>query len=122
MNWEIIVHDDEGFIEFITSGHADRDGSLDMARVITENMRKHNITRALIDHTKISDVTGDAVEIYDRPKILKRIGEIYKIKIAEIIKEEHGNHFRFFETVCKNQGILFSIFHEREKAIPWLLK
>ena len=121
MDWEIIIHEKERFIEIITSGHADRDGSLKMATAITENMRKHRIKKALIDHRNISEVSGGITDIYYRPQILKIIGAIFRIRIAELIKIEHMDHFRFFETVCKNQGFQVSIFQEREKAINWLL-
>jgi hypothetical protein len=121
MDWEIIIHEKNKYIEVITSGHADRDGSLKMATAITENMRNHRINRALIDHRNISEVSGNITDIYHRPKIMRIIGAIFKIKIAEIIKIEHINHFQFLETVYENQGFKFSIFQDREKAINWLL-
>lgn len=120
MEWEIILHENKRYIEVITKGHADRDGSLEMAKVITENMRKHKYKKALIDHRKITSVSGRAAEIYYRPRIFKIIGVILGIKIAEIVKKEHVEHFRFLETVCNNHGFKFSIFHEREEAMEWL--
>ena len=121
MNWEIIIHKEDRFIEVITNGHADRDSSLKMATAITENMRKHKIKRALVDHGNISEVSGNIIDIYYRPRILRIIGAIVGIRIAEIIKIEHINHFRFFEMACGNQNFQLSIFHDREKARNWLL-
>ena len=121
MEWEIIIHENPGYLEIKTAGKADKNGSLEMAKAITENMRKHRITRALIDHRMIESVEGGAADIYERPRIFKLIGAILNIRIAEIIKPEHIEHFRFFETVCLNQGYKFSIFQEKEPAQKWLL-
>ena len=122
MEWEIRIHNEENYVEVITKGVADKAGSLNMAKTITETMRQHRITRALIDHRNIESVSGETIEIYDRPKLLKMIGAILGIKIAEIIKPEHRKHFSFFETVCLNQGFKMSIFQEKLPALEWLLK
>lgn len=121
MEWEIIIHQEPRYLEVITRGKADKDGSLQMARAITENMRKHKTTKALIDHRKIESVEGKTIDIYDRPRKFRLIGAILGIQIAEIIKPEHIEHFRFFETVCLNQGYKFSIFQDEEPAKKWLL-
>jgi hypothetical protein len=121
MDWEITIHENPRYLEVSTNGMADNDSSFDMVKAITENMKKQRITRVLIDHRKIESVEGKIIDIYDRPKKLKIFGALLKIKIAEIIKPEHIDHFRFLETVCINQGYKFSIFHEKEKAEKWLL-
>jgi hypothetical protein len=121
MQWNILIHDEDGYVEIITSGLADRDGSLNMANAIAHTMRTHRITKVLIDHRNIEDVVGDTIDIYNRPKIFRQIGVIFGIKIAEIVKPEHWEHFRFFETVCRNQGYRLSVFQEKDKALAWLL-
>ena len=93
-----------------------------MAKVIKETMQRHRITRALIDHRGVESVSGEIIEIYDRPKLFKIMGFVLGVRIAEIIKPEHVKHFSFFETVCVNQGFSFSIFRERSSALEWLLK
>jgi hypothetical protein len=122
MEWEIRIHNEEKYIEVITKGVADKDGSLNMAKIITETMRQRRITKVLIDHRNIESVSGEIIEIYDRPKLLKMIGIILGVKIAEIIKPDHMKHFSFFETVCINQGFRISIFQEKLPALEWLLK
>ncbi len=119
MEWEITIHSD--YIEVVTSGVADSDSSKAMADVIKDIMRSNKTTRALIDHSQLDGVSANTIEIYERPGILKFIVGIFRIKIAEIIKPEHREHFQFFETVCKNQGIQFSIFQDRKQAMEWLL-
>jgi hypothetical protein len=122
MEWEMILHETDGYLEVVTGGSADRDGSLEMAKAISERMNKRRITRALIDHSHIAHVAGETVDIFDRPKILSLIGAVLKIKIAEVIKPEHREHFRFFETVCVNRGYRISVFEDRDSAIAWLLE
>jgi hypothetical protein len=122
MEWEISIHHEEKYIEVSTSGVADKEGSLKMAKVIKETMQQLRITRVLIDHRNIERVSGEIIEIYDRPKLLRLVGVILGVKIAEIIKPDHIRHFRFFETVCINQGFRISIFQEKSPALAWLLK
>jgi hypothetical protein len=119
MEWEITVH--ENYVEVVTRGIADGKSSLKMAQEITHVMRNHRTTKALIDHHGLEAVTGHIVEIYERPRIFKIIGVLWGIKIAEVVKPEHEEHFKFLETVCINQGFRFSIFHEKDPALTWLL-
>ena len=86
MNWKIILHDEDKYIEVITSGIADGDGSLNMAKAIAQTMRAHRITKALVDHRNVESVISDTMNIYHRPKVFRLIGAILGIKIAEIIK------------------------------------
>jgi hypothetical protein len=122
VEWKIVVNDEPRYIEVITSGIADNDDSLEMAKAITSTMRTNRITKALIDHRNVVSVTGNVVDIYERPKLFKIIGAILKIKIAEIINPEHLEHFHFLETVCVNQGYQISIFQDKEQALAWLLQ
>jgi len=121
MKWEVFVHKDDRYIEVVTYGIADGDGSQNMARDIAKTMRENKVYRALIDHRNIENVTGDTVDIYHRPKFFRVIGVALGIKIAEIIKPEHEEHFRFFETVCVNMGYKFYVFQDRDEALGWLL-
>jgi hypothetical protein len=47
---------------------------------------------------------------------------ILRVKIAEIIKPEHLEHFSFFETVYRNHRYRLSIFQEKDEALAWLLE
>ncbi len=122
MEIEIRIYKEEKYVEVVTKGVADRDGSLSMAKTIKETMQQHRVNKVLIDHRNIESVSGKTIEIYDRPKLFRIIGVVLNIKIAEIIKPDHVKHFRFFETVCINQGYRISIFHEKLPALEWLLK
>jgi hypothetical protein len=122
MEWDIVINDQNRYVEVITSGIADKDGSLSMVKAITHTMKTNRITKALIDHRNVECVTGNIVDIYNRPKLFRIIGIILRIKIAEIIKSEHLEHFKFLETVSVNQGYRMSTFQDREKALAWLLE
>ncbi len=121
MEWEIKIIEGNRYLEVTTAGVADKDRSLQMAKAIKDTMRQNRITRALIDHRGLSGVSGEIVDIYNRPKLLRFIGLILRIRIAEVVKAEHTDHFKFFETVCFNQGIQLSVFRKKEEALTWLL-
>jgi transcription termination factor NusB len=121
MEWAITLNEEEQYAEIVSRGVADKDGSLAIAKAISTALNKIKITRILIDHRNIIEVSGSAIEIYYRPKELKEIGMVQKIKLAEVVKEEHKSFFKFFETVCVNSGYRFSIFYDRKPALEWLL-
>jgi len=121
MEWEIEIHHDPKFVEFVTKGIADNDGSLQMALAIAETMKHNRITKVLIDHRNIKSVSGGPAEVYNRPKILRLAGVILGIRIAEVINPDHLAHFKFLETICNNFGYKFSVFYDRESALKWLL-
>ncbi len=121
MEWKVVVHEPDRYVEVVTAGLADKDGSLMMAESISKAMRAARATRALIDHRGISGVSGSAIDIYDRPSALRFIGAILRIRIAEVVRPEHQEHFAFFETVCRNQGFQFAVFNDPEDARAWLL-
>jgi hypothetical protein len=119
MDWELTINNN--FIEISTRGIADKERSIVMAKAITDVMKKNRMKRVLIDHSQLKSVTGNVFEIYERPKIIKIIGAVLGIRIAEIVKIDHREHFKFLETVCINQGFQFQIFFKRDQAIKWLL-
>lgn len=121
MQWEIVIHGEQGYAEVVTSGVADKDGSLLMVQALAQAMRSHGLTKVLIDHRKIERVVGTTLDIYDRPSAFPALGQALQISIAELIRPEHWDHFRFFETVCRNRGFQVSVFLDQEKALAWLL-
>ena len=121
MEWDIVINEEHQYCEVITRGVADKDSSLNMVKSIINEMKSKNIKKVLIDHRNLERVVGSIMEIYERPKLIKDSGADLGVKIALIIKPEHLEHFRFFETVCINQGFLISIFQDKEKAMSWLI-
>ena len=121
MEWNIKTHEEDGYVEVVTSGIVDFDGTIDMARAIAKTMRNNRVTKALIDHRNVENVVRNISATYTRPKIFRFIGLSLGIKIAELIRLEHEQHFKFFESVCRNQGYRLSVFQDEKKALTWLL-
>lgn len=122
MEWTITLNEENFYAEIVTSGVADREGSLEMVKAISSALSKTQILKILIDHRNISRVSGRAVDIYNRPMEFMDVGVIQGIKVAEVVKPEHKEFFHFFETVCVNRGYLFSIFDNKKSALEWLIK
>lgn len=121
MEWKFVIHDKDRYLEVVTSGIVDGDGTIDMAQTIAKTMQSHRLTKALIDHRNVVNVTSSTYATYNRPKIFRLIGLTLGIKLAELIRPEHEYHFKFFETVCFNQGYKLSVFYEKDQALAWLL-
>lgn len=119
MEWTIVLNAEHQCIEVVTRGIADKDTSLNMVNAIIHEMQTRQIKKVLIDHRNLENVAGSIMDIYERPQVLKDSGAL-GVKIALIVKPEHWGHFRFFETVCVNQGFSVSIFHDQKEAIAWL--
>ena len=122
MEWTISLNEDRHYAEVVTSGTADNVGSFAMVKAISATLGKTNIKRVLIDHRNIGRVSGDIVDVYNRPKAFEEIGIFQNIKVAEVVKPEHRKFFDFLETVCVNRGYDFSIFEDKKSALEWLLK
>lgn len=122
MSWEISIRDEEKFAEVVTAGIADRDGSLKMVQEISPKFERYQIKKVLIDHSNIEDVSGSIPDVYIRPKEFDEVGVPRYIKIAEVIKPEHKDHFKFLELVLLNQGFDFMVFCDRKSALEWLSK
>jgi hypothetical protein len=120
MEWTITLNEENLYVEIVTSGVADREGSLEMVKAISSALSKTQILKVLIDHRNISRVSGRAADIYNRPMEFKAIGVIRGIKVALVVKPEHKEFFIFFETVCVNRGYRFALFDDKKSALEWL--
>jgi hypothetical protein len=120
MEWNATFLPEGRIVVIETSGIADKEGSIGMAKSIAKTMIFHGSVRCLVDHSAIQSVTGNSFEIYDRPSLFVKLGVPFKIKIAEVVRMEHREHFAFFETVCRNRGFIFCLFDDRESALEWL--
>jgi hypothetical protein len=121
MEWTIALNKEDQYAEILTSGVADRDGSIEMAKEISKILSKTKIKKLLIDHRNIRATSGKIVEIYQRPQEFKKIGVIQDIKVAEVVKADHKEFFHFLQTVCMNRGYKFFIFDDKKSALKWLL-
>jgi hypothetical protein len=122
MEWKNSFLADDQVVVIETSGDADGKSSMEMAKSISQTMIQYKATRCLIDHSALTSVSGDSADIYYRPQGISRTGIPSGVKIAEVVKEEHKEHFGFLEFVCRNNGFAFKVFESREPAIEWLKK
>ena len=122
MEWSITVHEEERYAEIVTSGVADKDGSLEMARGMTPILERNKITKALMDHRQLEQAVGGMADVYDRHREFRNIGVVRPVKIAEVVRPEHTRFFEFLALVLRNRGYSVSIFHDRESALEWLLE
>jgi len=120
MEWKISFQSDQNIVIIETSGDADGESSIEMAKIISKTMAEHKAKRCLIDHSAISSVSGSTIEIYYRPQKLDKIGIPSEIKIAEVVLPAHREHFGFLKSVCLKFGFSFRIFSDKESAIQWL--
>jgi hypothetical protein len=121
MEWTITINEENQYIEVVTSGIADSNGSLDMAKAIPLAISNYKIKKILINHSNVTSVSGKVADVYSRQNQFQDIGVARGIKIAEVVKPEHKDFFKFFELVCVNRGFSFSVFNEKESALDWLL-
>jgi hypothetical protein len=122
MEWDIKLHAEHGYAEIITHGGIDQESSFQMAKAISSTLSQCHVQKVLIDQRNLETVSGSPIDVYERPKEWKAMGVTFSIKIAEVIRPEDVEHFKFLEVVCKNRGFDFSFFFEKEKAIEWLLQ
>ena len=121
MEWKSSFLSDQQIVVIQTYGIADDAGSLEMAKNISRVMMQYKAARCLIDHSAIISVSGSSVEIYYRPQGLTETGIPSEVKIAEVVRPVHKEHFGFLETVFRNRGFDFRVFDDRESAIQWLI-
>lgn len=121
MDWKITIDKEKQYAEIVTSGVADKAGSLEMAIALPLALKEHKIKKVLIDHRNIYSVIGNAADVYSRPKQFPDIGVVPGIWVAEVVKPEHAEFFKFLELVCLNRGYKFSVFNDKKIALDWLL-
>lgn len=122
MNWTITIHHEKGYLEVVTSGCANQQKSLSMAKDISQKSEQTQTHKILIDHLGITSVCGNVIDVYNRPKQFDHMEGIRKTRIAEVVKKEHLDFFTFFETVCVNRGYDFHVFSDKEAALEWLFE
>ena len=122
MEWTNSFLTDQQIVVIQTNGVADKASSLEMAKSISETMMQYKAKRCLIDHSAIISVSGSSEDIYYRPVGISETGLSSEVKIAEVVRPAHKEHFGFLEAVCRSRGFSFRVFEDRESAIEWLTR
>jgi hypothetical protein len=108
------------YVEVVTSGVADKEGSMNMAKELIGVKRKNKTTRALIDQRGIEEFAGENVDVHGRPQMMKFLGALLNIRIVEISQPELREPFEYLEIVFRSQGFKFQLFKDRDEAEQWL--
>ena len=122
MEWTIKLHENERYAEIHTSGIADQQSSLDMAKALASTLSQYAVTKVLVDYRGIESVLGAPASVYDRPQQFREMGMPAGVKVAEIVRPEHREHFKFLEVVASNRGFNLAVFYDDATALEWLLK
>ncbi|MBP7693262.1 MAG: hypothetical protein KA764_15165 [Anaerolineales bacterium] len=121
MEWTVSFQAEPRILIVQTAGIADAASTLAMVKDLVHGLQEHHVPRCLIDHRALSGVSGGTFELYDRPAQVREMGDARRVKIAEVIRPEHAPHFKFLETVFRNRGLNFMVFHDYAAALGWLL-
>jgi len=122
MNWQINYDENEQIIFIKTIGVLDI-SSANLMRTEGFNLiKQHNCLRCLVDHSEIAEDALSTLDIYNLPKRYKELDIPRRLKMALVIPGKFMTNLKFYETVCRNNGYLVSIFFNRESALEWLKK
>ncbi|MBL8055321.1 MAG: hypothetical protein JNK29_01420 [Anaerolineales bacterium] len=121
MQWTFAHEAELGLLIVRTAGIADEASTLEMIQALREAMQRHQVTRCLIDHRAISAVQGGTLAVYGRPAQVRQQHRPPRgLKLVEVVRPEHEEHFRFLETVFHNRGIDFTVLHDYDAALQIL--
>lgn len=83
--------------------------------------KANNVFQILSDNTEMITDLG-TLAIYSFPTLYEEAGLSRRSKIAVLISpEDRGiDDFKFYETVCQNNGYRSKIFFQYEDALEWL--
>ncbi|MCB9134351.1 MAG: hypothetical protein H6636_02925 [Anaerolineales bacterium] len=84
-------------------------------------IRQHGLLQGLLDHSQLEAYTLQTMEIYELPKRYQELGISHRFKLAVVVPEMLRRDMAFYETVCRNNGYLVSVFFEQGEALAWFL-
>jgi hypothetical protein len=121
MAWKIEYWKKEHIISAKISGPINLDTLKRFASEIIVALSIHNVTKVLTDYR---DVTLDVsiLDIYELPKILKKLGYSPRIQIAVVYSEasEQKESFLFYENALRYDGFFHRVFTDLLESLAWL--
>ncbi|MFN8383412.1 MAG: hypothetical protein U0V02_15825 [Anaerolineales bacterium] len=120
MNWQFLHNAADKILVLKTDGVLDLSSANRMRTEGIELIRKNNYQCCLIDHSQAEGIKLSTLEIYDLPKRYKELNVPYGFRLAVVVPDVMRVDLNFYETVCRNNGYLVSIFFDKESAIKWL--
>jgi hypothetical protein len=92
------------------------------SQLIYEEIIKDNYTRILLRNDVSLPV--NPIEYYELVKSYAEDlpDDIRMLKLANVVKPEHHEMIKFWETVCVNRGYNFHGFISEEEGVKWLIQ
>ena len=122
MEWNMSYNAAEDIIFIETSGVLDIKSANAMRDEGAILIKNHNCMRCLLDHRNLTGEELATMDIYNLPKRYAELGIPRQLRMAVIAHEKLANNMAFYETVCRNNGYLVSLFFDKETALECLKK
>jgi hypothetical protein len=121
MAWKIEYWQKEHILSAKTSGPINLDTLKQFASEIIAALSKNNASKVLTDY-RDANLEVSILDIYELPKILKRLGYSPGIQIAVVYSEasKKKESFLFYETVLRNAGFVHRVFTDLLESLAWL--
>ena len=123
MPWEVKYIETENIVVILNSGELGYEDFVAEAKEGWRVMQQHQTFSCLVDDRNYSHPVNLA-DLYSLPELYDSIGVDRHVKVALLFSP--GNpvigDFKFFETVCHNQGYNFRVFYDESEAKSWLKK
>ncbi|MDP2372723.1 hypothetical protein [Reyranella sp.] len=120
MEWEISFDEKENILFVKTHGILDMASSKALTKECLEVIKKENCRRCLVDTREITSQNLGTLEIHSLPNLFTELDFPHDLRLAEVTLKKYAKDFGFFETVCRNNGYLASVFFDVESALQWL--
>lgn len=120
MNWRFLHNTTDKILILKTDGVLDISSANKMRTEGIELIRQNNYMCCLLDHSQAKGVTLSTLEIYNLPKRYKELNVPHGFRMAVVVSDSMRTDLDFYETVCRNNGYLVSIFFDKESAMNWL--
>jgi hypothetical protein len=121
MSWKVQYAPQSGVVTIKSEGFIPLQDFPERLQQAVRMAREHQTNRFLLDDTDF-DTEASTLSIYDLPKLYAEAGFSRKDLIAVVISSlDSGlDDYRFFETVCVNQGFRVKLFFTLVEAHRWL--
>lgn len=121
MGWKVQYSSHSKVVTLKSEGFIPLQDFPDRLRQVVRTARENQTNRFLLDDTEF-DTQVSTLSIYELPKLYDEAGFSMQDQIAVVISPDDTglDDYRFFETVCINQGFKVKLFFSLEEAYQWL--
>ncbi len=120
MKWKISHNSADKILVIKTEGVLDIESANAMRAEGAGLIKQHGYLRCLLDHGDADGITLSTLDIYSLPKKYNGLGIPHNLRMAVVVCDNMRKDLSFYETICRNNGYLVSIFFDQESALTWL--